>query len=65
MTYQYKKDGETFTISDEQIIEEYFNKWSETQKARGKEDRINHENCIADFVIDLYAWEYKEDGERS
>lgn len=49
------------TKSDEEIINEYYEYWSQKVKEAGKEELICEENCIEDWVEIHWAWESKND----
>jgi hypothetical protein len=60
MKYCYNEQDGLKIVSEEDIIRDYFPYWSDKMKKAGKEDKINHENCINDWVITHWAWEHKE-----
>jgi hypothetical protein len=45
------------TLSEEEIINSYFELWSNKMKKIGKADQISHENCIDDWVVMHWAWD--------
>jgi hypothetical protein len=55
-------DG-THVITDAEIIRDYFPYWSGKMKEVGKEDLINHANCIDDFCVLHWASEILGDDE--
>lgn len=65
-TYQFvqpKEDGvtpEVITMTEIQIIEEYWVQWSSEMRKQGKDERdITHDNCIEDWVTINWATEVK------
>lgn len=59
----YDPDGEHF-ITEDQIIEQYFEYWKEQMSKVKKDSLINRENCIQDFCVINWATELKTGGER-
>ena len=51
------------TLSEEQILMEYFDYWSGRMKSVGKHDEINPENCVYDWCVVHWAWETNAQGE--
>lgn len=47
------------TMSENEIIDFYFQHWSERMKEIGKADLISRDNCIRDFVVVNWASEVK------
>ena len=47
--------------SEEMIIEEYFQFWSQMMKARGKDHLISEQNCIEDWVTINWATKTNEE----
>jgi len=66
-TYTFVQPGEDgitpewITLSEDQIIDEYWNYWSGQMKKVGKESEINRENCIYDYCVVHWATEDKEE----
>jgi|688.fasta_scaffold00027_17 hypothetical protein len=62
-TYQYYEQNvdEPITITDQQILYDYWNYWEckMVQKFGDGDPRINHENCIQDWITTHGAWEKK------
>lgn len=50
------------TFSEDQIIESYFQYWSDKMHNVGKDDLISRENCITDWCIVHWAVETDEFG---
>lgn len=44
------------TLSEDEIIEQYFTYWSSSMKRVGKSEMISHQACIEDWVIIHWAW---------
>jgi hypothetical protein len=55
--FEYSDLDGDYIISEEQILEEYWDYWRERMERAGKEDLINPENCIEDFCIINWAFE--------
>lgn len=51
------RSPKTITITEEEILKDYFPRWSERMRSRNLDDEINQENCIKDFVRMYWAWE--------
>lgn len=47
----------TTTLSDDQILKEYFDYWSNAMKSAGKTKEITANNCIYDWCVVHWAWE--------
>lgn len=47
-------------LTEEEIIEQYFEYWSGRMKEVNKEHLISRENCIDDFILVNWAIEIKE-----
>ena len=47
----------TTTMSEEQILQEYWAYWKRRMEEVGRHDLISEENCIQDFVVVNWAWE--------
>ena len=63
-TFQYNeldKEGNpvTITITDIDILRDYFPWWSEEMRRIGRPDQINEDDCIEDFIFAHWAWEIK------
>lgn len=50
------------TLSEDQIIEQYYKYWSIKMIEAGKGDDITRERCIEDWTIVHWAWETDEFG---
>lgn len=53
-------DGSDFgyqTVSEQDIIKDFFPAWERDMIAMGREDEISHENCIQEWVIYFGAWQ--------
>jgi hypothetical protein len=50
-------DGVATTISELQILEQYFEYWSKRMQEVGKDSEISPQNCIDDFCVIHWAWE--------
>lgn len=61
----YKCVGyETITLTEQEIIDQYYETWKNALKLRNDVDRISLENkklFLEDWCIMHYAWEVKED----
>lgn len=44
------------TLSEEEILNSYFELWSAKMKRIGKEEHISKENCIDDWIVMHWAW---------
>lgn len=57
------KDSYVVTLSEEEILKEYWNYWQERMIAKfGKEHfeaNYSEKDCIEDWVVVNWAWEYK------
>lgn len=51
---------EPVVFTEEQILESYWDYWKHKMQSVGKYDEINRENCIRDWVVVNWAWEYDE-----
>lgn len=47
----------TITVTEEEILSNYYPKWVHEMKSRNLDEQINEENCIKDFVKMYWAWE--------
>jgi hypothetical protein len=47
------------TLTETEILEQYFGFWSTEMRKRGKGKQISHQNCIEDWVI--VQWAYKSE----
>ena len=45
------------TVSEQQILDSFYNFWVEKMKKVGKESLISKEKCIEDWVTIHWAWE--------
>ena len=45
------------TVSEQQILESFYDFWVEKMKKIGKESLISKEKCIEDWVTIHWAWE--------
>ena len=60
-TFKYETpnpDGsvETTVLTEDELIERYWDYWCEQMRKVGKEDLISRENCIEDFIVVHWAW---------
>ena len=53
--------GVPITVTDADILRDYFPHWSSVMRRAGKEDQISEETCIADFVVTQWAVELPPD----
>lgn len=51
------------TLSEHEILAEYFDYWSRRMKEVGKKDEINTQSCIEDWCIVHWAWETDANGD--
>lgn len=54
--FYYDQDGE-HTITDDEIIKEYFDHWCGRMIKAKREKLISHTRCIEDFCIVYWAYE--------
>lgn len=47
----------TITVTEKDILEDYYPRWCQRMKSRNLDEQINEENCIKDFVKMYWAWE--------
>ena len=45
------------TISEKDIIKEFFPDWDKDMIAVGREEEISYENCIQEWVLYYQAWQ--------
>jgi hypothetical protein len=53
-------DGSLFgyqTVSEADIIKDFFPDWERDMIAMGREEEISHENCIQEWVVYFGAWQ--------
>jgi hypothetical protein len=53
-------DGSVFgyqTVSEADIIRDFFPAWERDMRAMGREEEISHENCIQEWVTYFAAWQ--------
>lgn len=64
-TYQYDEydpdGGRIVTITEDEIIEKYWDYWCEQMRRVRKSHMIFRENCIDDFIVVYWAWEVKNE----
>jgi len=53
--WQYQDLSGVHTITDGEILREFYPLWSDMMKKAGKEKLISEENCIEDFVVVHWA----------
>lgn len=53
--------GRILTITEDEIIERYYDWWVNEMYRVGKQDLISKENCIEDWVVSNWAWEVEDD----
>lgn len=58
-TYTYVDPGGTYTLTEDQIIEEYWDYWCSQMRKVGREHLITKERCIEDWVTINWAVEVK------
>lgn len=54
--YKYQDPWGEYTLSEKQILDEYWNYWSGCMLKAHKSPEITEENCIEDFCIIHWAW---------
>lgn len=50
----------TITLTEKEILDDYYGRWSERMRSRNMDDIISEENCIKEFIRLYWAWEVKE-----
>lgn len=45
------------TITEDEILETYFDYWAQNMVKAGKSKAISKEHCIEDFIVVHWAWE--------
>lgn len=50
----------TITLTEKEILDDYYLKWAQRMHDRNLDELINEENCIKDYVKMHWAWEVKE-----
>jgi hypothetical protein len=59
--FRYNEQGDpenvVVTISEEQILREYFPWWKRQLERSGKTHLISEENCLEDWQATNWAWE--------
>jgi hypothetical protein len=52
-------DGEIgyLVISEAEILKQFFSEWKQQMEEMGREDEINEQNCIEEWVIYYSAWQ--------
>lgn len=55
--FKYQDPSGEYTISDEEILETYYDHWKGELTRLGRESMISPEACIEDFVAVHWAWE--------
>lgn len=58
--FKYSDQTGDYILSEENIIEEYWDYWCKRMEHVGKKELINPENCIHDFCVINWAFEIKE-----
>lgn len=54
---ELSEDGEVMIeMSEKEILDTWFEVWSEHMRERGKEDLISQPNCIEDCIVVNWAW---------
>lgn len=48
------------SVTEDSIIETFWDFWCQKMREVGKQDQIARENCIQDFVTIHWAWEIEE-----
>jgi hypothetical protein len=59
--FKYDDLDGVHTVTDEEILREYFPYWQEQMRKVGREHMISPENCIEDFVAVNWAEEVTPD----
>ena len=44
-------------ISEAEILKQFFPEWSQQMEEMGREDEINEQNCIEEWVTYYSAWQ--------
>lgn len=52
--------AEYFTYSEMEILNEYFEFWSNRMRSIGREHLISRDACISDWVVINHAWRVTE-----
>ena len=55
--YRYNDTSGVYDLTEDEIIEQYFDYWSGEMKRIGREDLISKDRCIDDFLTIHWAWE--------
>ena len=58
-TYRYSDPGGEYTLTEDQILEEYWDYWCGRMRHVHKEDMISKERCIEDWITVNWAIEVK------
>lgn len=57
-SYQYDCPLEGIrTLTEQQVLDEYYDHWCNLMRKVGKEDLISKELCVEDWCTVHYAWE--------
>lgn len=56
-TYQFVDQAGDHTVTEQEIIDQYFEYWSGRMEQAGKIDMISHARCIEDFCVVHWATE--------
>jgi len=56
-TYKYQDSEGEYSLTEEEILQEYFDHWSKKMVKAGKSSIISEKNCIDDWVIVHWARE--------
>lgn len=51
------RSPKTITMTEDDIMNDYYPRWVERMKSRNLDEQINEENCIKDFIEMHWAWE--------
>ncbi len=58
--YDNMDDYDYIILTEDEIIDSYWDYWTTQMKKVGKEDKINKENCIIDFCVIHWAQEVED-----
>lgn len=57
--WEYTDQNGTHVITDQEIIDEYFDNWSEKVRNAGRDQLATKDRCIEDWVLCHFAYEKK------
>lgn len=56
-TFRYvDQDGE-HTVTEEEILKDFYPEWCKLMRKAGKEHLISEANCVDDYLVVHWAWE--------